>query len=71
MRFMNVFLNIVAMFFPSLAYAYVGPGLGLGAIGTIVGVLLSILLALLAILWYPLKRLFGKGKKRRARHDSD
>ena len=36
--------------------AYVGPGLGLGVIGVILGVLLSIFLAFVGILWYPLKR---------------
>ncbi|WP_282608358.1 hypothetical protein [Pelagibius sp. Alg239-R121] len=42
------------------AQAYVGPGLGLGAVGAILGVVLSIVLALFAIFWYPLKRLFKK-----------
>lgn len=44
------------------ALAYVGPGLGLGAIGAIFGVIVTILLAILGVVWYPLKRLF-KGKK--------
>ncbi len=42
------------------AQAYVGPGLGLGALGAILGVALSVILALFAIFWYPLKRLFKK-----------
>lgn len=45
------------------ALAYVGPGLGLGAIGAILGVILSVLLAIFAILWFPLKRLLGLGRK--------
>ncbi len=45
------------------AAAYVGPGLGLGTIGAILGVALSVLLALFAIVWYPVKRLLGLGKK--------
>ena len=35
---------------------YVGPGLGLGAISFVLGVLLSVFLALLGVVWYPLKR---------------
>lgn len=45
------------------AMAYVGPGLGLGAIGAILGVFLSVLLAAFAVVWYPVKRLLGLGKK--------
>lgn len=36
--------------------AYVGPGLGLGALAVIIGILVSILIAVIAIVWYPLKR---------------
>lgn len=42
------------------ADAYIGPGLGAGALGVILGVIASILLALVAIVWYPLKRLIKK-----------
>ena len=43
--------------------AYIGPGLSGGVIGVILGILASIGLAILAIVWYPLKRLI-KGKKK-------
>lgn len=42
---------------PSTAEAYIGPGLGLGTIGIIIGVLVSSLLILISIVWLPLKRL--------------
>ena len=46
---------------PLHAAAYVGPGLGAGTIGVILGLIGSILLALFAFFWYPIKRaLFGK-----------
>ena len=38
------------------AHAYVGPGLGLGALAVILGIVISILIAVIAIVWYPLKR---------------
>jgi preprotein translocase subunit SecF len=44
------------------AEAYVGPGLGAGTIGVILGLLASIVLALFAILWYPIKRFLKKKK---------
>lgn len=49
------------------AVAYVGPGLGLGAIGAILGVALSVLLAIFAVVWYPVKRLLGLDKKLKAK----
>lgn len=42
------------------AQAYVGPGLGLGAIGAFFGAVLAVLLAILGVFWYPLKRLIRK-----------
>ena len=48
---------------PYEALAYVGPGMGGGFIVAIFGVVLAIFLALFGILYYPIKRLFGKNKK--------
>lgn len=45
------------------AQAYTGPGLGLGVIGAILGVVFSLLLAMLAVFWYPLKRALKIGQR--------
>ena len=42
------------------AEAYIGPGLGAGTLGVILGLLGSILIALFAFFWYPIKRTFKK-----------
>ena len=44
------------------AYAYVGPGVGAGTIAIVLGILSSIFLAFVGIIWYPVKRLI-KGRK--------
>ena len=44
------------------AQAYVGPGLGLGTLAVVLGVIGSVLLAIFAIVWYPLKRMLTKRK---------
>lgn len=41
---------------PAAAQAYVGPGLGAGAIGAILGILGAALLAVFAVVYYPIKR---------------
>ncbi|MBC9032969.1 hypothetical protein IAG41_11240 [Sphingomonas sp. JC676] len=48
---------LLALAAPGVALAYTGPGLGLGAIGVALGLIGSLLLAILSVLWYPVKRL--------------
>jgi len=50
---------------PASAYAYVGPGAGLTAIGTVLSLLGALFLAVLGFVWYPLKRLI-KGRRKPA-----
>lgn len=49
----------------SPAHAYIGPGAGAGTIAVVLGILASIVMAFLAILWYPLKRLLRRRKATR------
>ncbi len=42
------------------AWAYVGPGAGLTAIGTLVALVGAVLLAIVGFLWYPIKKLMKK-----------
>jgi hypothetical protein len=44
------------------AHAYIGPGAGAGTIAIVLGILSSVFLAFVGILWYPIKRLL-KGRK--------
>lgn len=46
------------------AHAYIGPGLGAGTIGVIIGIIVSVFLAIVGIVWYPFKRLIRKFKKK-------
>ncbi|WP_200833598.1 MULTISPECIES: hypothetical protein [Spiribacter] len=45
---------------PLTAAAYIGPGMGAGAIATVLGVFAAIFLAIFAVVYYPLKRLFRR-----------
>lgn len=44
------------------AFAYVGPGAGLTAIGTVLALGSAVLLAIVGFIWYPIKRLFRRRK---------
>jgi hypothetical protein len=48
------------------AYAYIGPGAGMTAIGTVVAFLGAILFAIVGFIWYPIKRLIRMVKQRGA-----
>jgi hypothetical protein len=43
---------------PLTAQAYIGPGMGAGVIGTVLGILAGILMLVVGIVWYPIKKLY-------------
>lgn len=61
MRLIN-FL-IIFIVFPNLVYAYIGPGLALGAILTALTFVGLLILAFFGITFYPLKKLYKKLSK--------
>jgi hypothetical protein len=44
------------------AFAYLGPGAGLAAIGTFLALIIGVIAAFFGFVWYPVKRLLRKGK---------
>jgi len=44
------------------ALAYIGPGMGAGAVAVVLGVIGSLFLAIFAVLYYPIKRLLRRNK---------
>ena len=60
-------LIVITLLFtvPQGTDAYIGPGAGIAAIGTVLAIIGGILLAIVAFIWYPIKRLLAKIKKKR------
>jgi len=58
----NVLFFLSLCLFTGESIAYVGPGLGSGTIAAILGIFVAIFLALIAVLYYPIKRIFKKKK---------
>ncbi len=50
----------LALALPEPAQAYIGPGAGITAIGTVIALIGAILLAIAGFVWYPIKRLLRK-----------
>lgn len=55
-------LGVFAIIQP--AYAYMGPGSGLGVIGTLLAVIGAVIFAIIGFIWYPLKRLMKSRKSK-------
>jgi len=67
MRLKPLLAALLVLIVPAPAWAYMGPGLGMGAVMTSLGVIGAILLGLFSILWYPAKRLVRRIGRRSAR----
>ena len=56
---------LVLLGFSLEALAYVGPGLGAGALAAVLGIVAGILMLVVGVVWYPLKRLYRRYRERR------
>lgn len=62
---------VVLTLAPNLLHAYVGPGVGLSALGSILAFIGAIFLLIAGFLWYPIKRLIkGRAAKKPSPHQS-
>lgn len=52
------------------ASAYIGPGAGLSALGSLLALLAAILLGIIGFVWYPIKRLLTR-KENKASNEDD
>lgn len=59
---------LIIISFP--AEAYLGPGLGAGIIATVVGVLGAVVLAIIGLVYYPLKRFLRNRKVNKIEDDN-
>ena len=55
---------IAVLVIPAPAFAYMGPGAGIGTIIAALGVLGAIMLWLFSLIYYPIKRLLRKRRNR-------
>lgn len=60
---------LLAVGFPTTAWAYVGPGAGLTAVGTVLALLAAVGLLIAGFVWYPVKRLLRRRRPPNQRAD--
>lgn len=64
-------LMMLAFAMPQSAYAYIGPGAGLSAIGTAVAFLIALIFLIVGFVWYPVKRFLKRRKSAETEKDTD
>ena len=60
---------IIFFLFSTPSYAYLGPGLGLGLIVTVLGICLAVIIWIISIIWVPIQKILShlKSKKKTKR----
>jgi hypothetical protein len=71
MSYLAIILAATALVAPDQAHAYIGPGVGLGAILVTVAFVLGFILLLVGFVWYPIKRMIRSSKRADATRESD
>jgi hypothetical protein len=69
-RILATALLITALLAAAPAWAYIGPGAGLSAIGSIVALFAAVGLAIVGFVWYPVKRLRRRRAEKNRKDDS-
>ncbi len=65
MKFLYLTFFSAAFAHVSPAEAYIGPGVGIGTLGIIIGIIGSLLLAIFAVVFFPIRRLIRKIKSQK------
>jgi len=68
---MNELILLSALIDNLMLMAYVGPGVSVTTIGIVILIGVAILVAIFGFLWYPIRRLLGKGKDTEEEDDED
>ncbi len=58
-------LSIIVFSICKPSFAYLGPGVGGGAIMATVGIIIAIFVALFGLIWFPIKRIMKKKKRKK------
>ena len=64
-----ILLAALVLAAPTAAFAYVGPGLGLGAIASFFALVGAVLMGIVGFVWYPFKRLMRARRQRTVQDD--
>lgn len=58
-------LTVWLLIYAPIVSAYIGPGLGAGAVTVVLGIVSGLLMLLVGIVWYPLKKLIRRFRSKK------
>jgi membrane protein implicated in regulation of membrane protease activity len=61
----------ILLIFPVSVMAYLGPGAAVSSIGALLAAIAGIIVAILGFLWYPIRRLIRRLKKKSSNQEGD
>ena len=62
----KIFISlIILLIFPTTSFAYLGPGIGIGILAATLGIIIAILAAIFGMIWFPVKKLLKKKKRKK------
>jgi|TARA_B100000902_G_C26463548_1_gene506644 hypothetical protein len=62
-----IYFNLFFLF-PNFAYSYVGPGLGLGSVIVVLGLIGSLILAIFSLVYLPVKKFIHRKKEAKTKN---
>lgn len=60
---MRIILALLLILLATTAHAYIGPGAGIPVLGSLIGIIVTIVVAIGAILFWPIRKMLKRGKK--------
>ncbi len=60
---MRIILALLLILLATTAQAYIGPGAGIPVLGSLIGIIVTIVVAIGAILFWPIRKMLKRGKK--------
>ena len=67
---LRIALSLFALLISTPAMAYIGPGAGISVLGSLLGIIVTIIVAIGAIIMWPLRKLFRKKKTKSTEPDN-
>ena len=64
LNFFGCFSTLLLTLTPIQAHAYIGPGMGLGAAATVLGLFLAFILLMVGLIWLPIRRILRRRKQK-------
>ena len=64
----SLVMTLLTVTAPDIAFAYIGPGAGVSLIGSFLGILVAVLIAVFALIAWPIRRML---KARKAQKSAD